>query len=178
MSWGEIVSGLEAVKVDRRDSTGALAGAKTAFPGAQSLNYNVVSDSTDVKGDDTVMATIRSAKKVEGSITVAKVNLAALCMVTGGVTTPGGTGTNLTVTQSETDSAPSLFFALYALSKAYDASGAGYYVVLNNLQITSGPDETLAVDDVNTPTLDFSGNGISGVLLTRQSQQTKTAIPA
>lgn len=178
-SYGEIPRGIEDFKVDALTAADVPSGVKTDMPGIQTVSFNITSDSDEVKGDDVILATVRSAKKLEGQIGIARINLNALAIICGGTVTTGTPGTPTeTQTLNETDAAPSLFFAGYALANSYDASGTAYFVTFKKLTVTSGPDESLAVDEFNSPTIDIEGTGVSGVILTRQLQKQKTAIPA
>jgi hypothetical protein len=57
-------------------------------------------------------------------------------------------------------------------------TGTGYRADLKKCLITSGPNETMSVNDWNTPTLDFEGVAVGGILLTRTQYETYEALPA
>jgi len=175
MPFGEVPKGLNDVKVNVLN-TSDVAGTSVDVGGAQSLNFNIESDEQEVRGDDTVIAKVRGAKTVTGSLGIARIGLAALAAMVGGAVVPVGTTPNQTISLDEADAAISRYFQLQAQSNSYDASGSAYRVVLKKLNITSGPSETLDQDAFDSPTLDFSGVGIAGVLLTRTSYETKVAL--
>lgn len=152
--------------------------AQVDVPGIRSLTFTVESDSDTLEGDNAVLAVVRNPKSLTGSLELGMINLAALAAIVGGSVATGGTGTAETLALDESSAAGSLYFRCMGQTYSQDVSGTGYRVDLKKLLVTSGPNETLGVNDWNTPTLDFEGVASSGVLLTRTQYETYAALPA
>ena len=175
MGFGEVPKGLNDVKVAVLD-TSDVPGTSVDVGGAQSLNFTVESDEQEVRGDDTIIAKVRGAKTITGSLAIARIQLTALAAMIGGAIVPGGSGTAETVTLDESDAAISRYFQLTGQANSYDVSGSAYRVILKKLSVTSGPSETLDQDAFDVPTIDFSGVGVAGVLMSRWNYETKVAL--
>jgi hypothetical protein len=175
MPFGEVPRGLEDLKAAVLNSSD-VAGASVDVSGAQSLTFTVDSDSDEVQGDDTVIATVRGAKSLSGSIGIARINLTAIAALVGGTAGTSGVTPNIILTLNESDAAVSRWCQLTGQANSYDASGSAYRVLLKKIAITAGPSETLDQETFDTPTMDFSGVGIAGVLLTRSNYETKVAL--
>jgi len=152
---------------------------KVDVPGARSLTFTVESDSDQLEGDNQIIAVVRNPKSLSGSIELGMINLAALAAMVGGTVTNGGTGTTETLALDESSAAGSLYFRVLGQAYSMDVTGTGYRVDLKQVLVTSGPNETLTVNDWNTPTIDFEGVAVAGILLTRTQYETyETSMPA
>jgi hypothetical protein len=174
MSFGEIPRGIEDLGV--YPLTADVAGSKVDVPGARSLAFNVESDSDELHGDNAVIAIVRNAAKLTGTIEVGRTNLAALAVMLGGTAATSGSTPNSITALDQSATAGSIYFQAQGQTYSQDATGSGYRVTLNKLLVTGGPNETLAVDEWSTPSLDFEGIAISGALLKRQNYETYTAL--
>jgi hypothetical protein len=151
---------------------------KVDVPGARSLTFTVESDSDQLEGDNEVIAVVRNPKSLTGSIELGMINLAALAAMVGGTVVNGGTGAAETLTLDESSAAGSLYVRILGQAYSMDVTGTGYRADLKKCLITSGPNETMSVNDWNTPTLDFEGVAVGGILLTRTQYETYEALPA
>lgn len=151
---------------------------KVDIPGIRQLAFTVESDSDQLEGDNAVIAVVRNPKSLSGSIELGQINLAALAAMNGGTVTGGGTGTDETLTLDEASAASTLYFRCLGQAYSQDVNGTGYRVDLKKILVTSGPDETMGVNEWNTPTLSFEGVEVGGVLLSRIQYETYAALPA
>ena len=172
--YGEIPRGLQQMYINVL--TGDTPGANIQVPGIRGLNFTVESDSDTLEGDNSIIATVRNPKELTGSIELGRINLAALAAMSGETVSPGGTTPNVILTLEESSSSPTQYFQIQGNTYSQDSSGSGYRVTILKALITSGPDESLTVNEWNTPTLDFSGIAISDVLLTRKGYETYVAL--
>ncbi len=172
--YGEIPRGLQQFYVNVL--TGDTPGSNVSVPGIRGLSFTIESDSDTLEGDNAVIATVRNPKSLTGSVELGRINLAALAAMVGG--TPGSTGTtpNVILSLAESSAAGTQYFQAQGNTYSQDATGSGYRVILKKLLVTSGPDESLTVNEWNTPTLDFTGVAISDVLLTRYTYETYVAL--
>jgi hypothetical protein len=174
MAFGEIGRGAEDAKV--AVLTGDTPGSNIDVPGIRSVSWNVESDSDEFEGDNSVIATVRNPKTLTGSIEVARMNLAAFAAMTGGTAATSGSTPNQIIALDESASAVTQYYQLIGQTYSQDTSGSGYRVTLNKLLTTSGPDESLTVNEWSSPTLDFTGVARGGNLLRRQNYETYTPI--
>lgn len=174
MSFGEIPRGVNDAKA--YPLTGDTPGSAVDVPGIRSVTYNVESDSDELKGDDATIALVRNPAKLTGSLEVGRTNPAALAVMLGGSAATSGTTPNQIVTLNQSDAAVTAYFQLVAQANSQDANGSAYRATLKKLLATSGPSETLSVDEWSTPSIDFEGIGISGVLLSRALYETAVAL--
>lgn len=151
---------------------------KVDIPGARSLAFTVESDSDQLEGDNEVIAVVRNPKSLTGSIELGMINLAALAAMAGGTVVNGGTGTTETLTLDESSAAGSLYFRILGQAYSMDVTNTGYRADLKKVLVTGGPNETMTVNDWNTPTLDFEGVAVGGILLSRIQYETYEALPA
>lgn len=172
--FSEIPRGLDQLFVNVL--TGDTPGANIAVPGVRGLSFNIESDSDTLEGDNTVIATVRNPKSLTGSIELGRINLAALAAMVGG--TPGSSGStpNVILTLDETSAAGTNYFQAQGNTHSQDASNSGYRAILKKLLVTSGPNESLTVNEWNTPTLDFNGVAIAGILMSRKGYETYVAL--
>lgn len=174
MAFGEIPRGLEDLKV--AVLTADTPGSSVDVPGARSLTWNVESDSDDLEGDNAVIATVRNPKSLTGSVEIGRINLAALAAMAGGTVGTSGTTPNVIQTLNESSASATVYFQATGQAPSQDSSGSAYRALLKKLLVTSGPNESMTVNEWSTPTLDFTGVAISGVLLTRSNYETSAAL--
>jgi hypothetical protein len=172
--YSEIPRGIDQLYVNVLTSD--TPGSNIAVPGVRGLSFTVESDSDTLEGDNQVIATVRNPKSLTGSIELGRINLAALAAMVGG--TPGSSGStpNTILTLNESSAAGTNYFQAQGNTHSQDSSGSGYRVTLKKLLVTSGPDESMTVNEWNTPSLDFTGVAISSVLLTRAGYETYVAL--
>lgn len=175
MPFGEVPRGLEDAKAAVLN-TSDVPGTSVDIGGIQSVEVSVDSDSDQVKGDDVVIATVRGAKSTSGTIGIARIGLAALAAMVGGTTSTSGTTPNQIINLDESSAPVSRYFQLTSQSNSYDAGGSAYRIVQKKLAITGGPSETQAVDEFDSPTLDFEGSAVGGILMTRSNYETKVVL--
>jgi hypothetical protein len=156
--------------------TGDTPGSKVDGPGARGLNWTIESDSDQLEGDNSIIAVVRNPKLLTGSVEVGRTNLAFFGAVTGGTASTSGADPNTVISLDESASAGSRYFQLKGNTYSMDASGSGYEATLKKLLVTGGPTESLTVNEWSTPTFDFEGTAISGVLVTRKNYQTFTPL--
>lgn len=176
MAFGEIPRGLDDLGV--YVLTADTPGAKIDVPGIRSLTFNVESDSDQLEGDNSVIAVVRNPKSLSGSVELGRINLAAMAAFVGGTAGTAGTTPNQIISLDEASAAPARYVQIIGQAYSQDSNGSAYRVVIKKGLIVGGPNETLSVNDWNTPTLDFEGVAISGVLLTRSNYETWVNIPA
>jgi hypothetical protein len=168
-----IVRGLEDLKVYLL--TADTPGSAVDVFGSRSLSWDISSDSDELEGDNTIIAVVRNPKKMTGSIEMGATSLAAFAVMLGGTVSTAGTTPNQIKTLNESASAGSTYFQAIGSTFSQDASGRGYQAILKKLLVTSGPSETMATGAWSTPSLDFEGVAISGVLMSRNFQETYAA---
>jgi hypothetical protein len=172
--FGEIPRGLQQFYV--KVLTGDTPGSNIAVPGIRGFNFTVESDSDTLEGDNAVIATVRNPKSLTGSIELGRLNLAGMAAMVGGTVGSAGSTPNVILTLDESSAAGTQYFQAQANTFSQDSSGSGYRVIAKKLLITSGPDESMTVNEWNTPTLDFNGVAISDVLLSRKGYETYVAL--
>lgn len=174
---GAIPRGLSDLKVWTLDSSDVPDDPGIDVPGIRALNFNVESDSDELEGDNVVIAVARDAKRVTGSIELGIMNLTALGTMTGGTPTTTGVTPNVVTTLLEAAEAPSQYIAIMGQAPDRRTSGSAYRVTILKALVTSGPDESLTVNEWSTPTLDFEATeDPSGDLVRRQHYETEIAI--
>lgn len=171
----EIARGLADLQVAPLTGAGDTPGTWVDVPGARSLSFNVESDSDELEGDNEIIAKVRNPKSLTGSIEIGRINLAALAVMLGGQVETGGVSgvTKL----DELAGSDISFYAIAGQAPGVDVSGSAYRVVIPKALTTSGLDETMEVNAWNTPTLDFEGLAVDGVLLTREQYEDASDIP-
>ncbi|WP_300268720.1 hypothetical protein [Microbacterium sp.] len=171
----EIARGLADLQVAPLTGAGDTPGAWVDVPGARSLSFNVESDSDELEGDNEIIAKVRNPKSLTGSIEIGRINLAALAVMLGGQVETGGVSgvTKL----DELAGSDISFYAIAGQAPGVDVSGSAYRVVIPKALTTSGLDETMEVNAWNTPTLDFEGLAVDGILLTREQYEDASDIP-
>lgn len=176
MAFGEIPRGLADLQVAPLDAADAV-GAWVDVPGARSLSFNTESDSDELEGDNQIIAKVRNAPSLSGSIELGRINLAALAVMLGGTVETEGVAPNAISSLEQSSSAGTDYFAIAGQAPGVDASGSAYRVTIKKAITTSGLDETMEVNAWNTPSLDFEGLAVGGVLLVRQQYETMVALP-
>ena len=173
---GAIPRGIDDMKVYVLDASD-VPGSAIDVPGIRALNFNVESDSDTLEGDNTTIAIARDAKRVTGSVELGKLEFDALGAFTGNSATTSGTSPNQILTLEESAQAPSQYVQIVGQAPDRGFSGGGYRVTIYKALVTSGPDESMTVNEWSTPTLDFEASeNASGNLLKRESYETYTAI--
>jgi hypothetical protein len=140
---------------------------KVDVPGIRTLAFTVASDSDQLEGDNSVIAVVRNPKSLTGSIEMGMINLAALAALVGGSVQTGGAGTSETLFLDESSASPALYCRILGQANSQDVNGTCYRADLKKVLVVSGPDETMGVNAWNTPTINFEGVAVGGVLLTR-----------
>ena len=176
MADAEIARGLADLQV--APITGAdVVGTWVDVPGARSLSFNVESDSDELEGDNGIIAKVRNPKSLSGSIEIGKINLAALAVLLGGAVETSGTGATA-VSELEEEAGTSVsYYQLAGQAPGVDVEGSAYRVTIKKALTPSGLDETLEVNSWTTPSLDFEGLPIGGVLLARAQYAVEVALP-
>lgn len=176
-AFAEIARGLNELQV------GALTGAATTpstwveVPGPRSLSFNTESDSDELEGGNRIIAKVRNAASLSGSIELGQINLAALAVLLGGTVETEGVTPDQIVRLEQVDNPGVSYFQIAGQADAVDVEGAAYRVTILKALSTSGPDETLETGAWNTPTIDFEGLPVGGVLIVREQYETKVALP-
>lgn len=170
MAFGEIPRGIEDMWIAL--VTGDTPGTWVDVPGIRSLEVSISTDSDRLEGDNRVIAVSPGTKELTGSIELGQINLAALAVMKGGTVATTGTTPNVVNSLEESDTVISRYFAIQAAAPSADASGSEYQIEIKKAAAVSGLDETLSVNEWNTPTIDFEGVGVSGVLLERRQYET------
>ena len=174
-NFGEIPRGLEDLKV--YVLTADVPGTAIDVPGIRALSFNVESDSDELEGDNSVIAVARNPKRVTGSVELGKMNLAALGALTGNTQTTAGSTPNAILSLEEAASQSTQYVQIVGQAPSQDQTGSAYRVTIYKALITTGPDESLTVNEWSTPTLDFQGvANASGKLLRRQNYETSVVI--
>lgn len=171
---GEIARGLADLQVAPLEA-GDVAGTWVDVPGARSLSFNTESDSDELEGDNQIIAKVRNAPSLTGSIEIGRINLAALAVMLGGEVETDGTSGVTRLDQSAT--VDMSFYSIAGQAPGVDVSGSAYRVIIPKALTTSGLDETMEVNAWNTPTLNFEGLAVDGVLLTREQYETMEPLP-
>jgi hypothetical protein len=99
-----------------------------------------------------------------------------MAAMVGGTVSSAGSTPNVILTLAESSASATNYFQAQGNTTSQDSSGSGYRVILKKLLVTSGPDESMTVNEWNTPTLDFTGVAISGTLLERKGYETYVAL--
>lgn len=145
--------------------------------GVRALNFNVESDSDELEGDNTVIAVARDAKRVTGSVELGLMNLEALAGFTGGTVVESGVTPDRIHYLEEEAAAPTQYIQIMGQAPDRRTSGSAYRVTIYKALVTSGPDESMTVNEWSTPTLDFEATeNPSGNLLRRTHFETSEAI--
>lgn len=176
MGWGEIGRGLDDLGV--YVLTNDVAGSKIDIPGVRSLSFNVDSDSDQLEGDNQIIAVVRNPKSLSGSVELGKINLAGMAAFVGGTAGTAGSTPNQITSLDESSAAPARYVQIIGQAYSQDSNNSAYRVLIKKALVTGGPNETMSVNDWNTPTLDFEGVAISGILLTRYNYETWANLPA
>lgn len=168
---------LRIVALDSSDLPPIIDDDLIDVVGARALNFNVESESDELEGDNTVIAVARDAKRVTGSVELGLMNLEALAGFTGGTWTESGvTPTQIDYVEEDAQSATN-YIQIMGQAPDRRTSGAAYRVTIYKALVTSGPDESMTVNEWSTPTLDFEATeNPSGKLLRRTHYETSEAI--
>ena len=171
------IDDLQIVELDSDDLPPEVDTNLIDVVGIRALNFNVESDSDELEGDNSVIAVTRDAKKVTGSVELGIMNFDALGTFQGATPVESGTTPNIIVYLEEDAQAPTQYIQIMGQAPDRRTSGAAYRVTIYKALVTSGPDESLTVNEWSTPTLDFEGSeNPSGKLLRRTHYETSVDI--
>lgn len=175
MAYAEIPWGLADLQV--APLVNDEPGTWVDVPGARSLSFNTESDSEELEGDNEIIAKMRLPKSLSGSIELGRIPLAALAVMLGGAVETDGSGPNAVSKLEEAGGSATSFYSIAGQAPGADVEGSAYRVTIPKALTTSGLDETMEVNSWNTPTLDFEGLAVDGVLLVREQYQTEVSLP-
>lgn len=168
---------LRIVDLDSDDEPPIVDTNLIDVPGIRALNFNVESTSDQLEGDNSTIAVARDAKRVTGSVELGIMNLTALAKFQGGTTVPSGASPDKIIYLEESAQSPTQYIQIMGQSPDRRTTGAAYRVTIYKALVTSGPDESLTVNEWSTPTLDFEGTeNPDGNLLRRTHFETSEAI--
>lgn len=171
MDDGAAPRGLDDLRIVELDSSDLPPIVDTNLidvVGSRALNFNVESDSDELEGDNSTIAIARDAKKVTGSVELGLMNLDAIGTFTGGTPVDTGTGSSRIIYLEEDAQSPTQYIQIIGQAPDRRTSGCVYRVTIYKALVTSGPDESMTVNEWSTPTLDFEGTeNPSGKLLRR-----------
>lgn len=174
MAFAEMSRGIADLKVAVLDASD-VPGTTVDVPGAQALEWSIESDSEELRGDNQVIAVVREAKSLTGTIRFAQNNLDAVASLIGGTVTTTGT-TPAVVDTLEVASASSAAY-VQIQGQVPGLDGGGYRVVIHKALITSGPGGALADGEFNIPEMEFTAvANASGNLMAHKQYETYTAI--
>lgn len=154
--------------------TADVAGARVDVPGAQALEWSVESDSEELRGDNEVIAVVREAKSLSGTIRTARNNLDAIAAMIGGTVVASGTGATAKKTLEIASASSAAYVRIRGQVPGLD--GGGYRVTIHKALITSGPGGALADGEFNIPELEFSAVALAGNLMAHEQWDTYTAL--
>ena len=172
----EIARGIQDVKV--YVLTGETPGSAVDFPGVQALEWSVESDSEELRGDNEVIAVVRSAKTVTGTLRGARMNLAATAALVGGTVATSGVTPDEITSLEESSAAANRYVQIVGQTPGVD--GGAYRVTIYKALVTGGPNESLSEGEWNTPEFEFSAVALdsSGMVLKREQFETEELIEA
>lgn len=164
---------LKIVALDANDAPPIIDDDLIDVPGIRALNFNVESDSDELEGDNTTIAIARDAKRVTGSVELGLMNLQALAGFQGGTVVSAGVTPDRIAYLEEVAQQVTQYLQIMGQSPDRRTSLSAYRVTIYKALVTSGPDESLTVNEWSTPTLDFEGTeNPTGNLLRRTHFET------
>jgi len=166
--FAEVPRGVENLMVAPVTGAANTVGTWVDVPGIGSFEVNVESDSDELSGDNRIIAVSKSAPSLSGSMEWHQINLAALAVVKGGIVSTTGTAGNQISELPESDTLTQINFAIQVAAPGVDVGGSEYQVEVKKATITSGLSESMTTDDWNTPSLDYAGVSVGGILLVRR----------
>lgn len=175
MSYGEIPRGLADLQV--APLTGNTPGTWVDIPGARTLSFNADADSDELEGDNAIIAKVMNPPSLSGSIEIGRLNPAAMAVLIGSTASTTGTTPNAVTTLDQKSDINVSYYQIAGQAPGVDAEDSAYRVIIMKALSTSGPDESLEVNSWNTPTIDFEGLDISGVLVRREFYEKSVALP-
>lgn len=146
--------------------TNDVAGTPVDIPGAQALEWSVESDSEELRGDNEVIAVVREAKTLTGTIRFAKNNLDAVAALIGGTVETVGTGLEERDVLQIASASAAAYVRIRGQVPGLD--GGGYRVVIHKALVTSGPGGALADGEFNIPEVEFSAVALNGSLMAHE----------
>lgn len=150
--------------------TADVPGSPVDIPGAQALEWSVESDSEELRGDNEVIAVVREAKTLTGTIRFAKNNLDAVAALIGGTVATVGTGMETREVLEIASASAASYVRIRGQVPGLD--GGGYRVVIHKALITSGPGGALADGEFNIPEMEFSAVALGGNLMAHEQWAT------
>lgn len=164
---------LRIVALDSNDDPPIVDTNLIDVVGARALNFNVESNSDELEGDNSVIAIARDAKRVTGSVELGLMNLHAIAKFQGGTVDEDGTTPDRIFFLEEDAQSPTQYIQIIGQAPDRRTSGSAYQVTIYKALVTSGPDESMTVNEWSTPTLDFEGaENPDGKLLRRTHFET------
>lgn len=155
--------------------TGDTPGSAIDVPGVQALEWSVESDSEELRGDNQVLAVVRDAKTLTGTIRTAMTNLDAMAAMIGGTVTSTGTTPNVVDTLEVGAASDAKYIKI--VGQTPGLGGGAYRVTIHKALVTSGPGGSLADGEFSIPEFEFSAAAsASGNLMSHAQYETLTAI--
>ncbi len=175
MAFAEIPRGLADLQV--APLVADVPGAWADVPGARTLSFNTESESDELEGDNDIIAKVRNPSTLSGSIEVGRINFASLAVMLGGTVETTGVTPNAVSELEQAGGVSVSYFQIAGQAPGVDVEGSAYRVTIMKALVTSGLDESMEVNSWNTPSLDFEGLALGGILLRRQQFETEVALP-
>lgn len=135
MTFGELAFGVRDCAIYAL--TGDTPATGIDVTRIRKVELNVTRDSTELEGDDVVVAVQTFAKKMEGSIEAGGINAAVLSVLEGGDFDVDGTTPNRITTYSVLDTDVDGYFKLIAVAIGND--GGDVNLIAYKVKATSGP---------------------------------------
>lgn len=175
MAFAEIPRGLGDLQV--APIVGGEPGVWVDIPGARSLSFNFEADTDELEGDNAIIAKVRNAGSLSGSIEVGRINLASQVVMVGGELETEGESPNAITRLSQSGGVDINYFTIAGQAPGVDVEGSAYRVTILQALSASGPSETMEVNSWNTPTIDFEGLERDGFLIIREQFETEMPLP-
>ena len=177
MAWASdaIPFGIEDLKVYVLDAADA-PGTAVDVPGIRGFTYTEESESDEWEGDNQVIAVARQPTALTGTVELGILKAAVFAAFIGGTATTSGTTPNQITTLESAADKGTQYVQIVGQAPDKQTNGSAYRVTVYKAQITSGPDESMTVNDWNGPTLDFTAVQKSSNLLKREFYETEAAI--
>lgn len=166
MAYGEIPRGLSDLQVGALNASNVVS-TWVDVPGPRSLSFNTESDSDELEGGNRIIAKVQNPASLNGSIELGQINFAALgVFLNAQVETSGTAGNEISQIDQKDDPGVS-YYGIVGQAPGVDVAGSAYRARIMKALTTSGPDETMETNSWNTPSIDFEGLPVNGVLISR-----------
>jgi hypothetical protein len=177
MAWASdaIPYGIEDMKVYVLDSADA-PGSAVDVPGIRGFTYTEESDSDEWEGDNSIIAVARQPTSLTGTVELGIIKSTVFAAFIGGTASTSGTTPNQITTLESAADKGTRYVQIVGQAPDKQTNGSAYRVTVYKAQVTSGPDETMSVNEWNGPTLDYTAVSLSGNLLKRQWYETEAAV--